>query len=90
MKVKIDGLTAKHLIDYLYHDEEKDWKEAGEPDEHIYHAVEQLYAAYGATYANNDSMLNHWYDVQGADLLFKAALDAGFDLERVRAWIQRF
>jgi hypothetical protein len=90
MKVKIDGLTAKQLIAYMYHDEEKNWKEAGEPTEHIYHDVRKLYAAYDAAFNNNDSMLDHWYDVQGADLLFKAALDAGFALERVRAWIQRF
>jgi hypothetical protein len=89
MKVKIDGLTAKHLIDYMYHDEQKDWAESGEPDEHIYHDVEALNDAYDAAYSNNDIMLDRWYAVQGADLLFKAAIDAGFDLEQVRSWIKR-
>lgn len=90
MKVKVDSLTAKDLIAYLYGDEQQHWEELNKPDDHIFNVVRALKTAYDATYNNNDSMLDHWYDVQGADLLFKAAIDAGFDLERVRAWIERF
>jgi hypothetical protein len=89
MKVKVDSVILKTLIDYLYKDEHKNWEEWGKPEDHIFHAVNALNSAYDAAYSNNDSMLDHWYDVQGADMLFKSALDAGFDLERVRAWIER-
>jgi hypothetical protein len=34
--------ALKSVVDYLYHDEEKHWKEAGRPKNHIFRDVFQL------------------------------------------------
>jgi hypothetical protein len=92
MNVKVPEWVVKQLIDYMLKDEKKDYEENRCPEDHIYLAVDQLHTAYLAACAhnvNNDVMLDHWYDVHGGDMLCKAAIDAGFDKNRVDLWLEK-